>query len=135
MKKRGKVNIDSAGGPVFLDKVKNQGVITGRRDIYHKGMDTQEAARLFDNLFQAIDHHSELSSEDKTDLREEIEELRQELSKKDKAKESFLMRKLRNIGKMAPDILDVTLATIINPVLGYGLIAKKIAARAKEVGA
>src|SRR5262245_36736169 len=102
MKKNAKVNINSGGGPVFLDKVNNQGVIKGRSDVHHKGMGTQEAARVFDDLFKAIYHHSELSSEDKADLRAEIEELRKELSKKDKANESFLMRRLRNIGRMAP---------------------------------
>ena len=95
-------------------------------------MNAEEAARLFDNLFKTIDRHQKLSNEDKSDLKTEIEELRQELNKKDKANESFLMRRLRNIGRMAPDILEVTLATIINPVLGYGVIAKKIAAKAKE---
>src|SRR5687767_10519949 len=131
MKKNAKVKINSAGGPVFLDKVNNQGVIKGRSDIHHKGMDAQEAARLFNNLFKEIDRHSELSREDKADLRAEIEELRKELNKKGKANESFLMRRLRNIGRMAPDILEVTLATIVNPVLGYGVIAKKIAEKAK----
>jgi hypothetical protein len=132
MKKSGKVSVHSGGGPVFLDKVNNQGVISGRSNIQHKGLDAKEATRLFESLFRAIDRHSELSGEDKTDLRAEIEELRQELSKKEKANESFVMRRLRNIGRMAPDILDVTIATITNPVLGYGVIAKKIAAKAKE---
>ncbi len=131
MKKSDKININSAGGPVFLDKVNNRGVIKGRSDVHNKSTDAGEAAQLFDSLFKMIAHHSTLSSEDKSDLKAEIEELRRELSKRDKANESFLMRRLRNIGRMAPDILDVTLATIINPVLGYGVMAKKIAAKAR----
>jgi len=132
MPKKDRVTINSGGGPIFLDKVNNQGVIKGRSDIHHKGMNAKEAARLFDDLFSAIERHSKLSREEKVDLRTEIEELRQELSKKDKANESFLMRRLRNIGRMAPDILKVTLATIINPVLGYEVIANKIAEKAKK---
>jgi len=45
------------------------------------------------------------------------------------------MRRFRNLARMAPDILEVTLATITNPILGYGVIAKKIAAKAKEASA
>jgi hypothetical protein len=133
MKKNAKVNIDSDGGPVFLEKVNNRGIIKGRSDVYHNSIDATDATRLFENLFKAIENHSKLSDEEKADLRAEIEELRQELSKKTKANESFLMRRLRNIGRMAPDILDVTLATITNPIAGFGVIAKKIAAKAKEV--
>jgi hypothetical protein len=135
MRKKSSVTINSAGGPVFLDKVNNEGVIIGRSDSHHKGMDAEEAARLFDELFKEIERHQKLSNEDKSDLKTEIEELRQELSKKDKANEGFLMRRLRNIGRMAPDILDVTLATITNPIAGFGVMAKKIAAKAKKVAA
>ena len=135
MRKKDSVTINAAGGPVFLDKVNNQGVIKGRSDVNHKGMDAKKAADLFNDLFKAIGNHSKLSQEEKADLKAEVEELRQELSKKNKASESLLMRRLRNIGRMAPDILDVTLATILNPVLGYGVVAKKIAAKAKEATA
>jgi hypothetical protein len=68
-------------------------------------------------------------------LRTEIEELRQELGKKGKANEGSLMRRLRNIGRMAPDILEVTLATIANPIAGFGVIAKKVAEKAKAEAA
>jgi hypothetical protein len=36
---------------------------------------------------------------------------------------------------MAPDILDVVVATLVNPLAGLGVAAKKIADKAKEEAA
>jgi hypothetical protein len=33
---------------------------------------------------------------------------------------------------MAPDILEVVVATLVNPVLGIGVVVNKIAKKAKE---
>ena len=131
MRKKDKVNINSGGGPVFLGKVDNRGIIKGRNDIHQRGLNADEATRLFNDLFKTIEHHSRLSVEDKADLRTEIEELHKELGKKEKANESFLLRRLRNIKRMAPDILEVTLATITHPVAGFGIVAKKVASKIK----
>jgi hypothetical protein len=132
MKKGVKINVKSGGGNVFLDKVKNQGIIMGRTDIHNTRADVQEVARLFNNLYKKIDRDSKLSSEDKEDLKAEIEELRKELGKKEKANEGFLLRRLRNIKRMAPDIVEVTLAIIANKAVGLGIIAKKIAEKMKS---
>ena len=111
-----------------MDKVDNRrGVIKGRSDKYQTGLNADETAMLFDKLYAIVEQYSKLSQEDKADLKTEIEELRQELGKKEKANETFLLRRLRNIKRMAPDILEVTLATIANPAAGFGLVAKKIA--------
>ena len=46
--------------------------------------------------------------------------------------ESSLSRHFRNIARMAPDILDVVVATLGNPLAGLGVAVKKIAEKAKE---
>jgi hypothetical protein len=132
MPKKNSIVINSAGGPVFTDKVDNRGgKISGRSDRHTHGLNADEISRLFDNLFEKIDQHSELSDEDKADAKVEIQEIRQEIAKKEQASESFIMRRLRNLGRMAPDILEATLALIVNPALGLGVIARKIAEKAK----
>ena len=133
MNKKNEHSVNSEGGPIIIGNVDNRGgVVRGRSDKNNAGLSVDEAGRLFDNLFNTVDRHSKLSNIDKNDLKTEIEELRQELSKQDKADEGFLMRHLRNIGRMAPDILAVTLATIVNPAAGFGLIAVKIAEKIKQ---
>jgi hypothetical protein len=131
MKKSGKVNIDSGGGPVFLDKVHNQGVIKGRVETHNKSANAKEVDKLFNTVYKAIDRYSGLSIEDKADLRVEISEIQKEAEKRDKANEGFLMRRLRNIKRMAPDILEVILAVLANKAVGLGVIAKKIAEKIK----
>ena len=132
MKKGSKVNIDSGGGPVFLDKVHNQGIIRGRTNVHNKNSNAEDVARLFDSVYRTIDRDTRLPVEDKNVLKEEISEIQKEVEKKEKAKESFLLRRLRNIKRMAPDILEVMLAIMANKAVGLGVIAKKVAEKIKS---
>ena len=38
----------------------------------------------------------------------------------------------RNIARIAPDMLDMVVATLANPLAGLGMVVKKIAEKAKE---
>jgi hypothetical protein len=49
-----------------------------------------------------------------------------------KVNAGFLSRRFRNIARMAPDVLDVVVATLGNPLAGLGVAVKKIAENAKE---
>jgi hypothetical protein len=53
------------------------------------------------------------------------------VEKKKKVDESFLARRFRNVARMAPDILDVVVAALANPLAGMGVAVKKIAEKAK----
>jgi hypothetical protein len=50
----------------------------------------------------------------------------------EKVDKGFLSRPFRNIARMAPDVLDVVVGTLGNPLAGLGVAAKKIAEKAKE---
>jgi hypothetical protein len=127
-----KIDIKAGGGPVFMGPVDNRhGKISGRQDQYQTGFSADELTNLFNHLYQIIDAHPNLTSQDKSDIKSDVNDVRQELSKREKADENFIMRRLRNIGRVAPDILEVTLATIVSPALGFGLVAKKIAEKVK----
>lgn len=125
-------SIDTGGGAYIGGNVNvGNGKFVGRDDYSQTGIDGKDAIKLFESLYTRIDSQLNLSGADKADLKSEIEELRKELSKKEQANESFIMRRLRNIGRMAPDILEVTLATIANPIAGFGVIGIKIAEKIK----
>lgn len=68
---------------------------------------------------------------DKADLKDNVAKITDEVSKGKKADKGRLERLLNTIGSMAPDILDVTIATLVNPLAGMGLVAKKIGDKAK----
>lgn len=123
-----KKGINTGGGAYVGGNVNTGGgKFVGRDDNSQEGMSALEAQKLFAKLYETIETKTEISSDDKSDLKNEIEELRKELTKGEKADENFLQRRLRNIGRVAPDILEVTVATIANPVAGFGMIARKIA--------
>lgn len=88
---------------------------------------------LFDAIYKKIYSLDSLSNESKLDLIAEINELREELAMKEQANEDFLTRRLRHIGRTAPDILEITLATITNPLAGFGLVAKQIVQKIKPI--
>jgi hypothetical protein len=103
------------------------------------GLSAAEIERLFDQLYSVINARPETSSADKEDLKAEVAEIQStitEAAKKEEAlDESFLSRRFRNIARIAPDVLDVVVATLVNPLAGLGVAAKKIAERAKQEAA
>ena len=95
------------------------------------GIETEEARKFFETILEKIDNKPTLSQDEKVSLKQDVHEVKQELSKNEQADESLLTQRLQNIGKMAPDILEIVLATITNPIAGFGVLAKKVAEKAK----
>jgi hypothetical protein len=99
------------------------------------GLSAAEIKQRFDGLYSAIDASGKASPADKEDLKAELKEIQSTVSqaaqKNEKVDEGFLARRFRNIARMAPEILDVVVATLRNPLAGLGVAAKKIAERAK----
>ena len=52
--------------------------------------------------------------------------------KNEKVDEGFLSRRFRNIARMAPDVLDLIVAMLANPLAGLGVAVKMVAEKAKE---
>jgi hypothetical protein len=73
----------------------------------------------------------ELPKEDQAMLAQNVEQVVKEAEKGEKADPSRIERLLNTISAMAPDILDVIVTTIGNPLAGIGLVIKKIGEKAK----
>ena len=100
------------------------------------GLSAAELKQLFDGLYTAIETRAETSSANKEDLKAEVKEIQSTVTeaaqKNEKVNEGFLSRRFRNIARMAPDMLDVVVATLGNPLPGLGAAVKKIAEKARE---
>lgn len=100
------------------------------------GLSAAEIKQLFDQLYTAIETRAETSTADKEDLKAEVKEIQSTVieaaQKNEKVDEEFLAQRFRNIARMAPDVLDVLVATLGNPLAGLGVAVKKIAEKAKE---
>ena len=95
-----------------------------------------EIEQLFNGLYRELDRRADLPSADKEDLKADVKEIQTavtEAAQSDKKMdEGFLSRRFRNMARMAPDLLDVVVATLTNPLAGLGVAVKKIADKAKE---
>jgi len=113
------------GSVVIGGNVTGSTIITGDRNVVSPGVN------FFLPIYQAVEEKKDLTPDAKADLKAEIQELEAEVKKGEQADETFLARRLRNIRRIAPDILEVVTATLANPAAGFGLIAKKVAEKAK----
>jgi len=93
--------------------------------------DPEAVARAFRQFYAAVEARPDTSPEDKADLRVELKELEEEVTKGEQANEGFLARRLRHIGRMAPDVLDVVTFTLANPAAGFAMVAQKVAQKAQ----
>jgi len=100
------------------------------------GLKVAEIKSLFDQLYSDIEARPEISPAKKEDIKAEVKDIQNTVTeaaqKNEKVDEGFLSRRFRNIARMAPDVLDVVVATLGNPLAGLGVAAKKIAEKAKE---
>lgn len=122
----GRDRIVSAGdGSVVIGGDANQSVIiTGD----HNRINVNSK---FSTIYKQVDERTDLPAADKTDLKSELQTFEDEDKKGPESNEGFLAQRLRNVKRIAPDILDVALATIANPAAGFGMIAKKVAEKMK----
>ncbi len=103
------------------------------------GLSGPEIQGLFDSVYSRIESRPQTSPAEKEDLKAEVQEIQisitEAIEKNKEVDESFLRRRFRNIARMAPDVVDVVVATLANPLAGLGAIVKKIAQKAKEEAA
>lgn len=113
------------GSVVIGGNVTGSTIVTGNQNVVTAG------TNFFLPIYQAIEERKDLTPDAKADLKAEIQEVEAEVKKGEQADETFLARRLRNIRRIAPDILDVVTATLTNPTAGFSLIARKVAEKAR----
>lgn len=128
----GKRVIKTGGGAYIEGTVSTGGGdFVGRDQAKTTGLSAADIARMFEQIYALIEARPDIGSEDKADLKTDVQELQAEVKKGDQADETFLSRRLRNIKRMAPDILEVVLATLTGPAAGLSQVAARVARRMK----
>jgi len=119
----------------FVGRDKNISVGAGGINVEGDAEINQQTAlqkELFEHILKQIDQRPDTPPEDADDLKNNVQEFKAEADKGEQADESFLERRLRNIKRIAPDVSEVLLATVLNPAAGFALIVKKVAERAAK---
>src|SRR6266545_7698448 len=111
----------------------SSGIAIGRgaRATVTTGLSGSEAAQLFQAIYAQIQARPEDPSVEKDEIKGKVETIEQEAKAGAQANEGKLGRWLRELAGMAPDIFDVTVACLTNPVAGFAEVVKKVAAKAK----
>jgi hypothetical protein len=96
------------------------------------GIHEKELSLLFEKLYQAIQSRHEDPNIDKEEIRGTVRRIEQEVKKGDQANDSKIKRWMESLNNMAPDIVDVILASLGGPVSGFTAVLKKIAQQARK---
>lgn len=86
---------------------------------------------LFKEIDRKLDEQTGLSPQTKDDVKAELAEIKSALET-DQPDEGFLAGRFRNLKRMAPDITEVALETLKNPIGGVVEIVKKISRKISE---
>jgi len=88
-------------------------------------------APLFQKIYNFVDAHPKLQAGKKEDAKEELKEIETALAEP-KPDENFIMRRFRNIKRMAPEIVEVAFETLKSPVGGVAEVIKRISQKMAE---
>lgn len=106
------------------------------KNLSPSGLSPAQLRDVFADLYQDIDERIGSRPVVKEDLIAEVRAVEETVNaaaqKKETVDEGFLSHRFRNIARMAPDILDLMVAMLANPLAGLGLAVRKIAEKAKE---
>jgi hypothetical protein len=93
-----------------------------------------EVEGLFDQLYATLERRTELASEIKVDLQDELQNLEAELALGEDASEGCLLRCLRNIGQLDLDFLELVLTGLGNTRTEARFVVQNAIRRMREEG-
>lgn len=129
-KRKSKDNISAGDNSIVVGgNVQGSNIVVGNNN--RVGNTTINLSMLFDEIHRKLDADKTIEPETKKEVRADLKEMQAELEKPE-PDESFLARRVRNIRKMAPDIADIALETLKNPISGVVEVIKKVAKKAAE---
>ncbi len=135
-------NVDTGGGD-FVGRDKNVrarergvaigGSVSGSTIVTGDGnvVGRNAVHQYFQPVYERIERLA-LPAEDRADLKDEVRAVEEAAAKGEQADEGALGKHLRNIKRIAPDILEVVLSTLQSPAAGFSAVARKVAARMQQ---
>jgi hypothetical protein len=107
--------------------------IAGRDIVTQTGQtDLRDVLALWQaDMEKTIEAAPELSDDEKTDAKEQVAKISTEAAKGKQADKTRLEKLINTLAIMAPDIFEVAVTTLANPLAGIGLVLKKIGEKAR----
>jgi hypothetical protein len=117
------------GSIVIGGNVERSNVVVGNNNIVSN--QSVQLAPYFEIIVQAVEQSPTLTPADKEDVTAELQEIQTALEDPT-PDETFLARRFRNIKRMAPEIVEVAVETLKNPISGVAEVVKRIAKKMAE---
>lgn len=114
---------------VIGGNVQGSNIVVGNHN--RVGNQTNNLSASFQTIYRFVENHPELGKAEKQDTKAELEEIQTALEKPEPDVD-FLTRRFRNIKRMAPDIAEVALETLKNPLSGVATVIQKITKKISE---
>jgi hypothetical protein len=95
------------------------------------GLDGDQLAKLFAGVYQKIETRPESQDVGKEEITGTVKNIETEVKKGEAANPKKVERWLKTLAGMAPDILEVTIATLTDPLAGIATVIRKIAEKVK----
>lgn len=130
MASKKKNGVSAGDGSVIIGgNVDRSNIVVGDNNVVSNQV--AQIAPLFKIIFEAVESQPNLTPSEKEDVKAELQEVQTALEEP-QPDETFIARRLRNIKRMAPEIVEVAVATLTNPVGGVAEVIKRIAAKMAE---
>lgn len=134
-KKRPRTKRSDGGGDIItVTEIGAGSVIAAGRSAKAQLMQSpiqEELERWRSSMETRIGRSPGLSKEEKGDAKEQLQKIVREASKGENADLNRLEKLINTLAVMSSDIFEVAIATLANPLLGVGLVLKKVGEKAK----
>jgi hypothetical protein len=120
----------TSGDTITVGNVTNSTAAIGRHAQVIRIENYQEA--LFEMVHQRIAERPEEPHVDKAEITTAVNTIQEELVKGEDASPTKIERWLNILAEMAPDILDVVLAALVNPPQAVAVVLRKVTDKARR---
>jgi len=104
----------------------------GASVVINRGAGAAEIADAFEKIYSALESRRQDPDVAKEEIATTVRQIEEEVQKGEAANENKVNRWLKTLALMAPDIFEVTIDTLVNPLSGIKTVVQKIAQKAKE---
>jgi len=122
----GAVNVVNIGAGAQVGQV-----AAGNNITQTQGASAQDLAALFNAIYKQIDARLNDPNVERGEIRDTVKNIETEAGKGENANPNKIERWMKSLKELAPDILEVTAAALLNPLAGVSAAIKKIAAKAR----
>jgi len=129
-KKKDKLSTGN-GGIVIGGNVDRSNIVMGDNNVVTN--QNIQLSPYFEIIQQAVEKSESLAPAEKEDAKAELQEIQTALEEPT-PDETFLTRRFRNLKRMAPEIAEIALETLKNPIGGVAEVVKRIAQKMAEEG-